>query len=484
MFYAGLDVGTTGAKITLFEDEAELMSFYRAYPNERNAEKDEIDADLIASSCLQVIQEALSFCPELGHIGVTTFGEAFVMLGEDDAPLSPIILYSDGRGKRIAEEIRNSPQKDLVEQTTGLLIHEMFSLPKLLHIRQSRPELFRKAKKILLIQDFIIYRLTGARQIDESLASRTMLFDIHKKAWSEELFAAFALDMDLFSKPVPSGSYAGIMKGTDVKIYNGSHDQVSVALGSGIAQEGWAADGMGTCDCLIPFINGDRDARPFCRYGFGLIPYLFSSSYVCYPLIFSGGALVEWFMKIFAKEKEGHDFFDGSLNPNTPSPVLAIPHFLGSGTPSMNSGSKGMLEGLTVSSTREEIYQGILEGIGYEMLLNIRLLEENGVPVTHVFASGGGSKNRGWLQIKANILNLPVTRIANPNAGTIGTAIMVGTSIGVFPNLKEGMARLVKQEETYYPDEKAHALYEKRFEQYKRLLERKETYDDESLSRP
>ncbi len=95
-----------------------------------------------------------------------------------------------------------------------------------------------------------------------------------------------------------------------------------------------------------------------------------------------------------------------------------------------------------------------------------------------MFANGGGSKNKKWLQIKANILNMPVIRLANYDAGTIGSAIVVGTTIGLFQNYEEGIQKLVKPAETYYPDEKAHQMYKKNFEMYKKWIQFKERNDE------
>lgn len=483
MVYAGLDIGTTGAKITLFEGEKEIGKFYERYSSKRNAEQDEIDANIILKAALKVILSAHDFRHDLSYVGVTSFGETFVLLDGNDRVLMPSILYNDIRGKEETQEIINKIGKERIGEITGLMVHEMFSLPKLLHVKERVPGIWKKVKKIMLIQDFVIYMLTGVRQIDYSLASRTMMFDVSKKEWSQEILSPFGIDASLLSEPVPTGSVAGkihfegIPEG--ITLINIAHDQVSVALGSGLQKEGDAVDGCGTCECFIPFFHRIPLDRDIYDKGFGIVPYAFPDSYISYPLIFSGGVLVQWFMDNFGKNiVDPYNYFEKQIDVSKPSNLLVSPHFLGSGTPFMNSKSKAFIYGLDISSTIVDVYQGILEGVGYETLYNIEILNRLGISIHRVFANGGGSKNKKWLQIKANILNMPVIRLANYDAGTIGSAIVVGTTIGLFQNYEEGIQKLVKPAETYYPDEKAHQMYKKNFEMYKKWIQFKERNDE------
>ncbi|MCI6788762.1 MAG: FGGY family carbohydrate kinase [Mollicutes bacterium] len=479
MIYAGLDIGTTGTKITLFDGTNELITFYEKYNSKRTAFNDEIDANIIFDAVIKVINEAIKYNDNLGYIGVTSFGETFVLLDKEDNILLPSILYNDVRGKDEVNEINKKIGEERVGKITGLLTHEMYSLPKLLYIKNNYSDVYNNINKILLIEDFIVYKLTGIRQIDYSLASRTMLFDINKLEWSDELFDAFNLDKNKFSIPVKSGTIAGNIKkifgfSKDIKIISVSHDQFSVAIGSGLTKFNDAIDGCGTCECFIPLFKETPTNNKMYKGGFGIIPYSFANAYISYPLIFSGGALIEWFINNLCINIENPlTKFDKEINTKMPSKLLISPHFLGSGTPYMNSYSLGNIYGLNISSTLKDIYQGILEGVAYEMLLNIEILKECGIKINHIYANGGGSKNENWLQIKTNILNIPITKILNHNAGTVGSAIIVGTTIGEFNNIDDGIKKLVKFGKTYYPDKLAHKEYMKLFKLYKKINNKK-----------
>ncbi len=488
MVFAGLDIGTTGAKITLFENDGELTKFYESYRSSRSAEHDEINATVILNAVKKIIAEAYSYRNDLRYIGVTSFGETFVLLDKNDNLLAPSILYNDIRGKEEIQTILSKMSREEIGQITGLMVHEMFSLPKLLYIKNHHRDIFAQVDKVLLIQDYVIYMLTGVRQIDYSLASRTMLFDVNKREWSDQLFSLFGLDKKLFSTPVKTGSLAGKMRpfdgvSGDITMINVAHDQVSVAIGSGLHQEGDAVDGCGTCECLIPYLSNVPSNRIIYDEGFGVVPYVYDDAYVSYPLVFSGGALIEWFMKTFAKgEEDPYRYYEDTITDFSPSKLLISPHFLGSGTPFMNSMSKSFIYGLDISSTLSDIYKGLLEGVAYELRINLEELRKCGISIDHLFANGGGAKNKKWLQIKANILNIPITRIENYDAGTVGGAIAVGTAIGVFKDYQDGIHRLVKTGETYLPDAKIHQLYEPFYSLYKKLVfekERNEIYGNQ-----
>ena len=478
MVYAGLDVGTTGVKITVFSGTTEIGKFYEKYDSKRDAEHDEIDASLIWNASLKVIKEACAANPGLSAIGVTSFGETFVLLDKDDRILLPSILYNDIRGKEETRLIASKISEERLGEITGLMNHEMFSLSKLLYVKSHYPEIMKRVDKVLLIEDYIVYMLTGERKIDYSLASRTSLFDVEKKEWSDELFSLFGLEKSLFSDPVPSGSVAGTIKkelgvGSGIQIIPVSHDQVSVALGCGLSKEGEAVDGCGTCECIIPFVKRKANISVFYRNGFGLVPYAPYEAYLSYPLIFSGGALVEWFMNAFGEGKENpYAYFEEHIATDQPTSLILVPHFLGSGTPFMNSKGRGFIYGLDVSTDVFDLYKAALEGIAYEMRLNLEVLHEAGVDVKKLLACGGGAKNEKWLQIKADVLGLPITKMENNDSGTVGSAIVVGKSIGEFASLEEGVGKLVKQGKTFYPREEIHKAYSKNYERYKRLAMR------------
>lgn len=487
MIIGGLDIGTTGCKLVVYNEEGEFLSrFYREYDASRVNGEHEIDAMTVLSAVYTVIKDTARTYKELAAIGVTTFGESFVLLDEKDQPLHSVMLYTDPRGKEQTKRLIAALGEDALIRISGTKPHQMYSLPKIMWIKDNCPAIYKKAKRILLMEDYIIYMLTGAAQIDYSLAARTMAFDIRSKCWSDEIFAAADIDQTLMSKPVPAGTPAGPlcpkakeMLGFDgdVVIVNGAHDQVAAAVGAGVFEEGQAVDGTGTVECITPVFDTIPNNTQLYYEGYSVVPYVFDGAYVCYALSFTGGAVLKWYRDNFAKyeselaAKNAESVYE-TLNrkiKDTPTDILVLPYFAGAATPYMDSHARAVIAGLTLEHTNYDIYKALMEGVTYEMMLNIEHLERFGINPKWLFATGGGAASDEWLQIKADILGRSVTGLDAEEAGACGTCMLLAAALGLCKNLYEARALFVKERKTFEPNRKNTAIYKEKFTKYKKL---------------
>ena len=154
-----------------------------------------------------------------------------------------------------------------------------------------------------------------------------------------------------------------------------------------------------------------------------------------------------------------------------PTSVLVLPHFAGASTPYMDAHAKGAIINLDLSTSRYEIYQATLESLCYEMKLSLDLLEKAGIHIQKMYASGGGSKNDTWLQMKANIFNVPIYQLESIDTGTLGSAIVVGTALKLFSSYEEGMKKLIRVKKVFYPNQEQHETYLKIYQTYQKLFE-------------
>lgn len=487
LYLAGLDIGTTGCKISVFsQDGTYLGNVYREYAANRSKSAHEIDAEAIWNAVRQVIKEAAVKYPEIAGIGVTSFGETFVLLDENDTPLCPAMLYTDPRGEEECNFLIEQLGSETIINITGLKPHSMYSLPKLMWIKKNMPQVYEKAKHALLIEDYIVYMLTGNAQIDYSLATRTMAFDVKNLCWSSKIFDTAEIDSSLFSNPVPTGTSAGTVREEnaslglkeDTIIVSVSHDQVAAAIGSGVFDESVTVDGAGTVECMTPVFE-KYDAKEMAENNYCIVPFITPGKYVTYAFSYTGGALVKWFVdnlagyaKETAKEK-GCSVYDelGKDWSGKPTDLLVLPHFAGAATPYMDSGSKGAFVGLTISHTQQDMFLAIMEGICYEMRLNQERLRQSGVEIAPLRATGGGANNGIWLQMKADILGVPVTALKTNEAGAAGSAMLVGVAVGAFQNLSEAAEAMIEERETYYPRPEVKDLYDRNYEKYRRLYD-------------
>ncbi|MDO4285332.1 MAG: FGGY-family carbohydrate kinase [Eubacteriales bacterium] len=488
MKIAGLDIGTTGCKCTVFDRSGNyLEKAYRDYPVSRSVSGHEVDVSVIMDAVYAVLSEMAAKYPDIAGIGVTSFGETFVAADGEGRPLCPAMLYTDPRGKEECQELVRKLGGKKIAEITGLRPHEMYSIAKLMWLRQNRPEVYARADCIFLMEDYVVYHLTGNCQIDYSLASRTMAFDIRKLEWSREIFDAAGVDPDRMSETVPPGTDAGVIRedaakrtGLDGKtrVVSISHDQIAAAVGAGIFDSSEAADGAGTVECITPVFDSLPDMDVMYDGYFAVVPYVIPGKYAAYAFSYTGGALIQWCADTIAKKekewaKEDGESVNSYLEKRSASPtgLLVLPHFAGAATPYMDTGSEGAILGLTTATTAADIYRGCMEGVVYEMLCNLKALEGSGCRFTRLRATGGGARSEEWMQMKADILNLPITALETADAGTVGSAMMTGIALGIFRDLEEAAERMIERRETYLPRREMHGRYMKIYQRYERLYQ-------------
>ena len=408
MKIAGLDIGTTGCKITVFDETGQqLGKEYADYSAHYAHSVHEVDPDSLKNSIFDVITKAAERWKDIGGIGITSFGESFVAVDVNGIPLFPILLYTDPRGEEECEELVLRSDTSFLTRTTGLAPHPMYSLPKIMYLKRHCPVLFSRVSHIFLIGDYVGWLLTGKAQIDYSLATRSMAFDIRSLCWSTEILDLAGLDASLLSEVVPTGTCIGTISqeacrrtglSPDVQVVCVSHDQIAAAIGAGASKSNIAVDGAGTVECITPVFSEIPSNPLYWTDKYNVVPYL--GQYAAYAFSYAGGALLHWCTETFCRyEKElaarkGLDIHQYLQSGDySPTGLLVLPHFAGAATPYMDTGSKGAILGLDLSTPVREIYLACLEGVAYEMRVNMEHLAEAGVAFDRLVATGGGAKS-------------------------------------------------------------------------------------------
>lgn len=480
MKIAGLDIGTTGCKLTVFDENGhQLGKAYRDYPVRRAVSGHEVDLTAMLESVWAVLQEMAGQYPDIGGIGVTSFGETFVLTDAVGNPLHDAMLYTDPRGAEECRELTEKLGADRIAQITGLAPHEMYSISKILWLKKNRPKLYAKAIRIHLIEDLVVRHLTGRAQIDYSLATRTMAFDIRSLTWSHEILDAAGIDAAMLPAPVPTGTSAGIITAAaaqktglsrDCIVVSVSHDQVAACVGAGAFDGSTAVDGAGTVECLTPIYDTLPDIPVMAKGYFSVVPYVVPGKYVAYAFSYTGGALIQWAMDIVGGGKTNEEL-EQAYSGEGPTGILVLPHFAGAATPYMDTGSKGAILGLTTATTAGELYRACMEGVAYEMRLNYEALAGSGIHFERLNATGGGAHSKLWMQMKADVLNLPITALETVDAGTVGSAMLTGIAAGVFKDLQDAASHMVREMETYYPRPEMHEKYMQVYQRYQKVYE-------------
>lgn len=471
MKFLGIDVGTTNMKCGVYDEAGNLLYLEgREYGTKRRELADYIDVENLVSSAKELLLHAYEECP-YDTIAVSSLGESFVLLDSDDNVLFLPMLYTDARGKEEAESV--SSHLDELYSISGVAPQGMYSAYKLAWIKNNAPDLYKKGAKAMLVAEYLGYVLTGIRAADYASCSRTGVFDVKNKTFSKRACDILGIDVELFGNPVKSGSIVGqvVVKGLEkVTLVAGGHDQICASIGAGAVEEGACSDGMGTVECITAVYQKPFDEREMAVSGYPNVPFAVDGLYASYLLNYTCGSSVEWWREV-SGYKEAKDFFalENEFE-RTPTRILALPYFAGAATPYQNIDAKGALIGLTLNDGAKRIYQAILEGLCYEMKLNLEKVEQYGVKPTKLIATGGCSKSKAWLQMKADVIGLPVYPLKSREAGICGAAVL-GAHALTGESIDSLVKRFVSLGEPYLPDERAHAEYEETYRKYRTLYE-------------
>ena len=482
MNYLSIDVGTTNCKCQLFSDRGEILAEYAAAYG-FYTENGETYVDVV-SLCEHVrgMISAVAAQNPVDSICISSFGESFVLLGANDEVLFRPMLYTDPRGEEEALAVAARFSKERMFFATGTLPHSMYSLSKLLWIKNHAPKAFAKADKLMLLCDYLGYLLTGERAIDYALAARTGAFDIGAKQFDGELLAAFSIPAALFSAPKPTGSVVGRVKEKLCKelglpetctLVLGSHDQVCSALGAGALEENDAVDGMGTVECITALFREKPENCAMGEQGYVCVPYAVEGLYCTYMFNYSCGSLVSWFRnKILHGYKGKEENFFGYAEKNMrdePSRVLALPYFAGAATPYQDIDATGALLRLTAQTEDAEIYRAILEACAMEMKLNAETVRAYGVNVKRAVATGGGANSEKWLQIKADIQDIPIRTLRSSEGGLCGCAMLQAVAMGTAADLNAAAKIFVRYTKEFTP--RGGKRYAQNYAKYKKLYQ-------------
>ena len=476
MNYLSFDIGTTGCKCQLFSENGEILQYlFEEYDFKAIDGCQYVDIHAIERHLREMIA-IVSQKYEISSVCISSLGESFVLLDKDDNVLFYPMLYTDSRGEQEAEEIKAVIGEEQAFLTTGVIPHSMYSLSKLLWIKSNYSELFAKADKVMLMCDYFGYLLTGERVIDYALASRTGAFDVENRCFSKEILSAFDIPVGLFSTPKRTGSIVGKIKkewGINAVLVLGSHDQVCTTLGAGVLQVGDAVDGMGTVECITTLFKDKPTSLEMGKQGYPCVPYAVEGLYCTYIVNFSCGSTVNWLRKKIMHDYKGDekDFFSYIEKDmqDEPTELLALPYFGGASTPYQDLNAKGAIVNLTTETTDSTLYKSLMEGTAFEMRLNAETVGRYAITIEKAVATGGGANSEKWLQIKADIQNIPYRILRSSEGGLCGCAMLQAVALGGAKDLYNARDIFVQYEKEFIPNTDKHNAYEAQYKKYKKL---------------
>jgi len=489
MSLLGVDVGTSGCKAAVFStDGAQLSLAYQEYDYQHPQPGwAELDARAVWGQIADCIRQAAAGADHdpIRAVSISSLGEAVVPVNARREILGPSILNFDARGDAYLDALKASLPAERHYRINGNTIGSPYSLTKLKWIQQEQPELYHNTACFLHWSGFVAFMLGADPHVDYSLANRTLLFDLDRADWSDELLTWAGLDREKLPPPVASGQAVGAVSSSaaaelglpaGIPIISGGHDQVCNATGCGVIDPGRAMCGMGSYLCIVPVFARRPEGSLMIERGLNTEHHAAPGHFVSF-IYNQGGILVKWLRDTFAAAEHhaaraaGQDIYPQLLAemPAQPSSVVVLPHFTVTGPPNFISATSGVLAGLRLETTRGEILKGILESTTFYLRESVETLPGAGIQIDEYCAVGGGSKSAAWVQICADILQRPFVRPQNNEAGVLGAAILAGAGCGVFTSIREGADAMVHMRDRFEPDPRLASVYDERYARYTRL---------------
>lgn len=467
MSLLGIDIGTSCCKASVFRADGEMIHCARRrYELQRdNSGGVVLPSEEVWRKICEVIAEAAAAAGKdsIRALCAASMGEAVVPFDAAGRILGDSLTGLDARGDRFLKHLMKQISPEELYHITGLQPASGFTLTNLMWLREMQPELWRKTVCFLPWADLVGFLLCGTAVCNRSLAGRTLLYDLTAGAWSKPIATAAGIDSGKLPPPERSGVPLGRVRpalarelnlSPETVVVTGTHDQCAAALGAGAYRENGAMLGLGTFACLVLVHSAPGEDSPYRGLKLNIEEGPEAGRFVSFLYHASGGALIEWMRREFYRDLPEEGVFDAmfrEINPESSATPCVLPFFAGTGPLDHLDGGHGLFSDLDFSHSRASLLRGALEGITLYFREALEVLAKQNRKVTELCVTGGGGESELWLQMTADLLEVPVRKRA-PECGTLGCAMLAGVGCGLFADLNEAAKRMVCPGRLYLPD--------------------------------
>ena len=490
----GIDIGTTSLKAAVFNSRGKnlasaVVEYTLLTP----------DTDIVEAPC-QIYMESIQTCMEIlsasgkvdtGRIttvGFSVQGETLCFLDEEGRLLRNAIVWMDNRAGSQAEKLRDRFGDELCYQITGQVSFEAcWPAAKVLWVKEKEPEVFGQIRHILLLEDYIIYLLTGKFVSEGSLLCSTEYWDIRTKDYWEDMLSFLGIKREWLPEIRESGEIVGKILpqmartlgiSPDARIATGCLDQVAGAIGVGNIRPGLLSENIGAALAICAVTDRlTYDPNRLMPVHYFAVP----DTYMMHTFT-TGGMCLRWFRDGFCQEElavqkttgiDAYDLINEAVRqiPAGSEGLITLPHLQGSMAPDVNLSAKGVFYGATLLHRKAHFARSIMESLGYIIRRNLEAIHDMGIEISQIRTMGGGSKSEIWNQIKSDITGKPFyTTQSAQDAACLGAAILAGTATGVFDSIASACDSMVQTKKVYEPDKVNHEMYGKQYEKYMALF--------------
>lgn len=487
-YLLALDIGTTSVKAGLFDERCNLIDsstgeYLLLTPAPDRAELDPETYWQAAVNAIKAVvsREGIDTASILG-LTISSQGETLIVLDENNTPLMNAIVWVDNRATNQAAEL-NLKLSSEVYQVTGIPeIVPTWPACKILWLQQESPDIYRKAKKFLLVQDYLVWRFSGNFATDGSISCTTMYYDINRHEWWQKCLEVIGVTPDQLPQVQRAGEAAGTIsaKASDItglsmstRVILGGMDQAVGAIGAGNVVEGIISETTGAALAIQACVQDPGiDAHKVTPVYVHSVP----GKYLLVPVCPTAGMTLKWFKDSFfadlnkKAERDGTSIYKLMDEMATDVPAGAegltmLPHLMGAFSPVPNPAARGSFSGFTLAHGKGHFVRAILEAVAFMLRQNIDSLESAGLQVSDIRTSGGGSHSRLWNQIKADVTNRQILRLETEDSALLGDAILGAVACGLFGSIEDACKNTVTIKDCIFPGPNA-VVYDDVYRRY------------------
>ncbi len=477
--YIGIDLGTSAMKLLLMDAEGTIVNIVtQEYPLEFPQEGwSQQNPEDWAKALWQGLPQLLDGVDASLVRGIGSGGQmhGLVILDDQDQVIRPAILWNDGRTAKEVSHLNEEIGREQLTEWTANIAFAGFTAPKILWIKENEPENFARIAKIMLPKDYINYLLTGVHCCDYSDASGMLLLDVEHKCWSSEMMALCGVTEAQMPKLYESFECVGtvlpqvaVQLGLPegVKVVAGAGDNAAAAVGTGVVGEGGCNISLGTSGTIFisskQFAVDDHNALHAFAHADG--------GWHLMGCMLSAASCNKWLLEeiLHTEDHEAEQAAIASekLGRNN---VFFLPYLMGERSPINDVDARGTFIGLAMNNSRADLVQAVLEGVAFAIRDSFEVAKSLGIKIERSRICGGGAKSPLWKKIMANVLGIPLECVASEQGPGLGGAMLAMVADGAYDTVEAACEKLVTVAEVVEPDAELTALYETKYQKFKKI---------------
>lgn len=492
-YLLGIDIGTSGTKTLICDEDgtvlATAMAEHPIYsPKPGWSEQDPVDWwNATCTATKAVLKKAKLKGRDISGIGLSGQMHGSVFLANGTKPLRRALLWNDQRTGKQCDTItaKAGGREKLIDLVANPALTG-FTAPKMLWVRENEPKIWDRTKHVLLPKDYIRLCMTGEYATEVSDASGTLLLDVVKRTWSDELLSRLEIDKALLPRLHESPEITGTLTAdaarslglvAGIPVVGGGGDQAAGAVGNGIVRSGIVSATLGTSGVVFAHAEvPTKDPRGRVHTMCHAVP----GKWCVFGCMLSAGGSFQWFRNQFAAaevaaaRRKKIDPYELLIEEAVRAPIgseglFFLPYLTGERCPHPDPNARGAWIGMTARTDRAMMIRSLLEGVTFGMRDALSIMQAMKIPIREVRASGGGARSPFWQQLQADIYRQPIVLTNATEGPAYGAALLAGVGTGAWKSVEEACRQSIKSTRRINPKKKAADQYERHYPVYQKL---------------